>query len=165
MNLFDTLKDEYHQCSMNNLYNSTAFCKAAENQDSKVLCHGVPRKGMNGIPLAMQQEEVKLRVAYIHVRGTVKVAVLEGDLDCTNLVASSVYDSKPVHYLTMVCKEIKWVEVEKDIYNVDSGKTEKLKFLHLNNIHNCNHTMGNVDRADQLRGSYQMDHWVQNRKW
>ena len=31
-----------------------------------------------------------------------KAALLEGDPHCLNLVASSVYDTKPVHYLSMV---------------------------------------------------------------
>ena len=41
------------------------------------------------------------------MRGTVKAAVLEGDPKCPNLVASSVYDAKRVHYLSMVSGEVK----------------------------------------------------------
>ena len=103
---------------MDNLYNSTAFCKAASNHKKKVLCHSITRKGMKGIPSSVRQEEAKSRAAQIHVRGTVKAAVLEGDPDCTNLVASSVYDAKPVHYLSMVYNEIRWVEVEKNICTI-----------------------------------------------
>ena len=51
----------------------------------------------------------------ISVRGTVKAAVLEGDPKFPNLVASSVYDTKPVHYLSIVSGEVKWVEVNKDV--------------------------------------------------
>ena len=47
----------------------------------------------------MKQEEVKDRQKQIEVRGTVKAAVLEGDKDCFGLVVSSVYNTKPVHYL------------------------------------------------------------------
>ena len=43
----------------------------------------------------------------LKVRGTVKAAVLEGDKGCPNLIASSVYDSKPVHYLSMILEEVK----------------------------------------------------------
>ena len=70
--------------------------------------------------------------------GTVKAAVLEGDPKCPNLVASSVYDAKPVHYLSMVSGEVKWVEVNKDVYNVNSGEVEQLKFLRLCHINKCN---------------------------
>ena len=65
----------------------------------------------------------------------------------------------------MVADGLKWIEVEKVVYNVDSGKNEKLKFLRLDSIHKYNNTMGGVDLADQLRGTYRPDHWVRNRKW
>jgi hypothetical protein len=111
------------------------------------------------------QDEVKNRVDQVRVRGTVKAAKLEGDPGCPCLVASSVYDSKPVHYMSMVSSELKWVMKEKPVYNVDTGETEKMQFLRMNNINEYNDTMGNVDLADQLRGSYRLDHWVRNRKW
>ena len=105
MKLFDTLKDEHHHCAMDNLYNSAAFCKAAVNHKNKVLCHGVAQKGRREIPRSVIQEEQKSQTAQIGVRGTVKVPVLEGDADCVDLVALSVYDTKPVHYLSMVCNK------------------------------------------------------------
>ena len=37
--------------------------------------------------------------------------------------------------------------------------------MQMNLIDNYNHTMGNVDVTDQLRGAYRLDHWVRNRKW
>ena len=89
---------------------------------------------MRGIPKHVVQQEVKNRKKQISVRGTVKAAVLEGDPKFLNLVASSVYDAKPVHYLSMVYGEVKWVEVNKDVYNVDSGEVEQLKFLRLGHI-------------------------------
>jgi hypothetical protein len=165
MALFDTVKDDHHQCAMDNLYNSVAFCKAAVNHSKKVLCHGVTRKGMRGIPNCVKQEEGKNKKEQLEKRGTVKAAVLEGDSKCQNLVASSVYDTKPVHYLSMVAEELKWVEVSKPVYNVDTGGMEKLKFLRMNQIDNYNNTMGNVDIADQLRGTYDFKHWLRNRKW
>ena len=91
------------------------------------------------------------------MRGTVKAAVLEGDPKCPNLVASSVYDAEPVDYLSMLSGEVKWVEVNKDVYNVDSGEVEKLKFLRLGHINKYNKETGSVDLADQLRGSYHLD--------
>ena len=99
------------------------------------------------------------------MRGTVKAAVLEGGPECPNLVASSVYDAKPVHYLSMVSEEIKWVEIVKDCYNVDSGEVEQLKFLRLGHINKYNKEMGSVDPVDQLRGSYRLDTSIRNRKW
>jgi len=40
-----------------------------------------------------------------------------------------------------------------------------MKFLRMGFIDNYNKTMGDVDIADQLRGSYRFDMWVRNRKW
>ena len=65
MALFDTLKDENHQCAMDNLYNSAAFCLAAVNHKFKVLCHGVTRKGGRGIPPSVMQEEAKTKAEQI----------------------------------------------------------------------------------------------------
>ena len=56
MGLFDTVNDDNHQCAMDNLYNSAAFCKAAMNHEKKVLCHGVTRKGNRGIPKCVQAD-------------------------------------------------------------------------------------------------------------
>ena len=38
---------------------------------------------------------------------------MRGDKDCVDKLASSVYDTKPVHYLSMVCEQIEWVVKEK----------------------------------------------------
>ena len=41
MELFDKLKDNHRQCTMDNLYNSAAFCKTVLNHPRKVICRGV----------------------------------------------------------------------------------------------------------------------------
>ena len=101
----------------------------------------------------------------LKVRGTVKAAVLVGDPDCPNLIASSVYDTKPVHYLSMASDSIKWIVKERKVFNVDTNQIEKLQFMRLNQINEYNNGMGDVDLADQLRGVYRLDTWVRNRKW
>ena len=88
---------------MDHLYNSAEFCRAAYNHTRKILCQGVTRKGTRGIPPAVLQIEQKSRKYQIKVRGTVKAALLEGDDACPNLVACSIYDTKLVHCLSMVC--------------------------------------------------------------
>ena len=99
------------------------------------------------------------------MRGTTKAAVLKDDDECLNLVASSVYDTKPVHFLSMISKGIKWVEKERIVYNVETGQNEPVKFLRLDYIDNYNNTMGHVDVSDQLRNTYRFDHWLRKRKW
>ena len=113
MALFDTLKDKYHHIGFDNLYNSAMFCRTAFMHPMKVLVHGVTQKGGRGIPCCVAQQELTNRTAIEQVRGTVKVAKLEGDDDCPCLIASSVYDTKPVHYLSMVTDAIKWIVKER----------------------------------------------------
>ena len=81
----------------------------------KVLCHGVVQKGGRGAPKCIIQEEVKDQNKQTAVRGTVKAAHLQGDDIVKCLVASSVYDTKPVHYFSMISVVLLWVVVEKKV--------------------------------------------------
>ena len=67
MFLFDALRDEYHRCGMDNLYNSAAFCRYAYNHKNRVLVHGVTRRWGRGIPNCVLQQEVINRYAQIAV--------------------------------------------------------------------------------------------------
>jgi hypothetical protein len=91
--------------------------------------------------------------------------VLEGDPTVPNLVAVSYYDQKPVHFLSTICQEIKWIRKERSVFNVDTGKVQTMEFLRLAINDDYNHKMGNVDIADQLRNYYRFDHWMRKRKW
>eukprot|EP00957_Ditylum_brightwellii_P171577 13062664-Ditylum_brightwellii.AAC.1 len=83
-----------------------------------MLCHGVTRKRGRDIPDCVPQEEQKLKADQRLACGTIKVAVIEGDAGCPYLIASSVYDSKPVYYLSIVTHEHKWVVKQKMVYNI-----------------------------------------------
>ena len=120
---------------MDNLYNSAAFCRAAYNNTKKILCQGVTRKGMRGIPPSILQVEHKSIKYQIKVRGTVKATLLEGDATCPNLVACSIYDNNPVHCLSMVCDTLKWFVMEKPCFNVDTCMAETLIYLRVITIH------------------------------
>ena len=111
-----------------------------------------------------QDEETNPKAADLK-RGTVKAAVLEGDADCPSLVAFSIYDTKPVHFLMMACTSIKWHEMEKLVYDKMSNQKVRMKFLRSGLIDNYNNGMNKVDQADQLHGSYRFDHWICKRKW
>ena len=127
--------------------------------------HGVTRKGMRGILGCVVQEEQKLQKKQSEVRGTTKAAVMKGDPNFPDLIATSVYDTKPVHFLIMSSEELKWVVCEKYVYNVDTGAKEPLQFLRMFYINDYNHQMGGVDVADQLRNNYRFDHCLRKRKW
>eukprot|EP00957_Ditylum_brightwellii_P034792 2636970-Ditylum_brightwellii.AAC.1 len=123
-------------------------------QEDALCQDDVTCKGMCGIPPSVIQEEKKRHDDQICACGTVKAAVLEGDPNCPQFVVCSVYNTKPVHFLSM-----------KQISNVDSGNTETTTFLHVNTIQSYNMTIGSVDLADQLCGKYHINNGVRNRKW
>ena len=128
MVLFDSLEDKYYHGGFDNLYNPTMFCCAAYNHPKKVN-HSVTIKGGCGISSCVQQEEMKTRTSVQKVWGTVKVAKLEGDPDCLCLVASCVYNTKLVHYLSIISNKIDFMVKEKYVFNVETNKTETMRFI------------------------------------
>ena len=105
MSLFDSLTDRYHECGVDNLYMSAKFCRDAFMHPQKVKLHGVARRGGRGLPPSVIQEELPNKKEQEKVRGTVRAAELVGDQDCPALLAVSVYDTKPIHFLTMCAKK------------------------------------------------------------
>ena len=158
VSLLDTVKDKYHIYGMDNLYNSAIFTKACYKHPKKVLVQCTCMKGGRGLPPEVVQQDVTGKKSQREVRGTVKAAVLQGDINCPDLVASSIYDTIRVHFLSMACDTIKWIPKVKKVYNVDTGCAEELTVLRLNRIDDYNNTMGGVDIVDQLRGTYRPDH-------
>ena len=47
-----------------------------------------------------------------------KVTKLEDDPGYPCHIASSVYDTKPVHYLDMISNKVKWIVKERLVYNI-----------------------------------------------
>ena len=64
---------------------------------------------MRGIPSHITQEELNSKKSHIETRGTSKEAVTEGFPKNTNLIEASMYDTIPIHYISMVSEELKWV--------------------------------------------------------
>jgi hypothetical protein len=110
--MFDQLPCKNVIVGLDNLYISARFCREALIGKNKVMVHGICRKEGRGIPPCVLQKEVK-RAEQAAVRGKTKAAVLEGDPDCTDLVAFSVYDTKPVHFLCTACTTLQWKEITK----------------------------------------------------
>jgi hypothetical protein len=163
--LFDQLKTKHHRCWVDNLYMSARFAKAAFSHGNKVLVAGVTRAKGHGIPKCVLQEAVEKQKDLTTTRGTIKAAVLEGDPGCPELVSVSVYDNKPVHFISMICDSIKWVEKTRKVWNNNTRKMEEIKYLRVNINDDYNNKMNAVDIADQLRNHYRPDHWMRQRKW
>jgi hypothetical protein len=162
--LFDQLKDKGHRCRVDNLYMSCKFAKFCYNHDNQILLEGVARKG-RGVPQLVYQEEIQKKSIEATVRGTVKAAVLEGDADCPNLVAVSVYDTKPVHFISMVSECIEWITKSRKMWNKAVQALVSVEFLRLNINDDYNREMNDVDISDHLRTIYEFDHWLRNKKW
>ena len=81
------------------------------------------------------------------------------------MVAVSIYDTKPVHFLSMCCTEINWMEKTRKTWDKESSCMRLGRFLRLfiNDSYNMN--MNNVDVADQLRGGYRPDRRMRKQKW
>jgi hypothetical protein len=120
--LFDQLKEGNHICGLDNLYNSTKFARDAFVGKNCKMVHGMTCKSGRGLPSCVLQEELKNAKEAEKVRGLTKAAVLEGDAECPNLVAFSVYDTKLVHFLSMSCSELKWIEKVKLVFNKKEGR-------------------------------------------
>ena len=160
------LPDKYYTLGMDNLFNSAKLCRAAYSMPQKVMVHGVTRPTLRGIPPIVKQNEVTKKSELESVRHTVKAAKVCGDEVCNNLLAISVYDTKPVYFLTNVAESIEWIKKSRKCFDPTKNETIDLPFHRLNIIDFYNYNMGNVDLADQLRNHYRYDSaWHRNRKW
>ena len=65
-----------------------------------------------------------------------------------------VYDTKPVHFLSMEVDNIKWTEKKIEVYDQSIGPLTTMKFLMLNVNYDYNYGMGGSDIADHMLGSY-----------
>ena len=102
MALFDSTKEVFHCVGFNNFYNSTAFSQASSNHPLKPLVHVL--LGKEDVAYHPVHNNKRRKIASL---GTVKVAKLEGDPGCSYLIASSVYNTKPVHYFSMISNKVK----------------------------------------------------------
>jgi len=167
MNCFAKMANILHyqmNCSTKTVYIFLLFI-GAYTHERKVKISGPTRKAGRGLPSCVLQQEVHGKEELRRVRGTVKGAVLEGDDDMPGLVAVSYYDQKPVHFLSTICEEIRWIKLQRKVYCNETQSMVSFSFLRLNINNAYNKGMGEVDVADQLRNSYRFDHWLRKQKW
>ena len=62
----------------------------------------------------------------------VNASFLVGDTNIHNLIEPIMYDTNPVHYISMVSEELKWVLNEKYLFNVEVVKVKNLLLLCMN---------------------------------
>ena len=146
---------------MDNLFNSVKLFTALYREHA--LAHGVVRTHGRGLPDAVIQREEKNVKRVESIRGTTMALRQVDNPACPDILAMSVYDTKPVHILSTAAESVVWTTKTRTVWD-GRAKTE-MKFLRLNVIDDYNHKMNGTDIADQLRGVYRPDHWMRNRKW
>jgi len=111
-----------------------------------------------------QLEEKNVKEA-MKLRGRTAAARLLNSIDCPDLFACSVYDTKPVHMLSTVEESMYWVLKKRKVWSAIHKQIREMGHLRLNFIDDYNNNMNGADIADQLRNQYRPDHWMRNRKW
>ena len=125
------------------------------------MIRGVCRMKGRGLPSLVYQEDYTRdkRQAHQHY-GDIKAAVLQGDPLCPNLIAFSIYDVKPVYFLTTAAEKICWETNTQSVYDKAQRKMVKLHYYQSNIQNFYNFHMNSVDLADHLRSTYGFQHWV-----
>ncbi len=114
------------------------------------MIHGVTHRSNQCLPACVVQEEQTNKKKAEKIRGMTKAAVLENDPECPNVVAFSVYDTKPVHFLTTCAEHLRWIEKSKNVFNPAEGHCTLMRFLRPKVTDDYNMGMNGVDVADQL---------------
>jgi len=81
------------------------------------------------------------------------------------MVAFSVYDTKPVHFISTAALSLKWIKMKKQVYDKGTNQMIEIEFLRTNIQNEYNNGMNDVDISDQLRKVYCFNRWLRNRKW
>ena len=97
-------------------------------------------------------------------RGTVKAAVIYEIPDLTGLIYVLVYETKPVHFLSICYNEIKWIHKTNQVYDPESEIVCDAHLLSLNINKSYNHNINSADLSDQLQNVYQVNHWMRKYK-
>ena len=161
--LAQQLPNYWTRIYMDNLFNSRKLFSALFR--AKALAHGVTRTSGRGFPPSVVQQEEKNTAHAEQLRGTTKAAVLKDSADTPDMLAASVYDTKPVHIMSMVSDSVEWLAKQRKVWSAKDGVMRTMTFLRLNMIDDYNQFMNSTDIADQLRNTYRPDYWMRNRKW
>lgn len=121
---------------MDNLFNSEKLFSALYK--AECIAHGVVQTNGWGFPNnIIQQEAPTLKLAEA-TRGTTKAARLSGSSKCPNLLAVSLYDTKPVHILSTAAKEVRWIVKQWGVWSAAAQTRAMMNYLRLNVIEDYN---------------------------
>jgi len=125
--LASRLPNQWTRIYMDNLFNSKKLYEALYRTEA--LAHGVARTNGRGIPPSIIQKEEKNINCAKKQRGTTMAAKLLHYDACPNLLAVSVYDTKPVHIISTVAKCVEWIVKEREVWSDRIQKKAMMKYI------------------------------------
>eukprot|EP00854_Cymbomonas_tetramitiformis_P023803 gene23803-28858_t len=144
--LVEQCKDaKWHVFFFDNLFTSKNFLDWLYKREA--LGAGVCRTSARGLPGCVIQDVVTKKADLEHAVGTVKVA-RSSDY---KTIAASIYDAKPVHFMSTFHTSVHDIQKSRKIYDVNVGAVVDMPFTRLNIINDYNYDMNGVDLCDQLR--------------
>ncbi len=112
---------------MDNLFNSKMLYE--ELYRTEALAHGVGHANYQGIPSSIIQKEKKNVLRAEHLCGTTMAARLLHHDACPDLLAMSVYNTKPVHILSSAAECGEWIVKEREVWSGIIQKNAMMKYL------------------------------------
>ena len=149
---------------MDNVFNSVKLALEAYYLWARVLIHGVIRKSMRSVSTCVLQEELTGNREDA-VWGTVKTAVLEGDIKYFQLIITSCYDLKTFYMISYRKPSVTWVALLKIFCSHKEKETVNFNFLRFNMSNKYNFEMNDNNVADEYRLVYRMQRSYRNQKW
>jgi hypothetical protein len=146
-----------------NLFNSEKLFSALYM--AECLAHGVVRTNGRGFPPSIIQKEAKEFENGRVDEGDNKGGTAHWLGKCPDLLAMLLYNTKPVHLLSTMAQEMRWMVKQQGGWSTSAQKKTMMKYLCPNVIEEYNMNMNATDIADQLRGNYWPDRWMPQRKW
>ena len=104
MALLDQFMSKNHTIGMENIYISAKFVRFGWRHSYHFIFHGVAREKGKGVPSCLFQKKETSKIAHTKARWTLKVATLKGDPSIPGIVALSLYDSKPLYFMSNACE-------------------------------------------------------------
>ena len=142
------------------MYNGTPLPDGTKTP--RIHIAGVCRSDKRGLPKMVKQTKLSSEKAIAKVKGTVLVS---SHKTVKPLVAVSLYDSKPVYFLSTVDAAITYVHMRRGTWDNESKSLMIEEFKRLKIVWAYNAYMGYVDVADQLRLGYEFAKHLRQKKW
>ena len=117
--LASRLPNQWTRIYMDNLFNSQKLFTALHIDIAEVLAlaHGVACTNRRGVPPSIIQKEEKNKDHAEKLRGTTLATKLHDSDACPDLFAVSIYNTKPVHILSIAAECVEWIVKEKEVWS------------------------------------------------